>query len=1300
MWQPISSHASSGDNPLPLTTQAAVNVSDDFAACSDAPAPTLDGENPGFAGKPVNLNSGVETMTRSDISTGSLYPVTITRRYDSRTTYDSPVGFGWALNYDRRIYTYPDGSVTLRKECGWKKRYTLSGGSFITPLGETGTLVKNADNSYTFTYNSGDKDLYDSQGRLIGMVDPIGNSVAITYELDTRSALWGLLPTNIDQSNALIVAYDYRLSRIEEKDSSGALTNHWVLFHYDTTTGRLTDIVDNAGRTVTFGHDNIGNLTSVTGPAGNMVYGYIDAANKHKITSIDEGQGIYANTYDAQGRVLQQTHGTGSIAFEYQSPYKKTKITTTVKDGAGNVLNTQTRTTEFDTNGQVAKTTDTYGNVMNYTRNSSMYVTREEHWENTGTVSSPTLTFRRANEYTYDDKGNMLTKTLAQGSPAAITTTYTYHPTFNRVATETVASVVNTSQNRVRTNSYNPATGRLETVTETGYLGNGAPYTYVTTYAYNANGRLQSIDGPRTDVPDVTTYTYDPVTAYLTSITQPLVGTTTYSNHDAHGNPRTVRDPNENSTLYTYDDSGNVLTVKAPGDANPTQYFYVINTCPDCSGGQSRLDHVILPEGQRIDLGYDNQGNLGMIKDSSSNTINYASDSEGNRLSTQIKDSAGTLQRSVSYQYDQKNRLTSVASAGSSVQYSYDSRNNVTSVKDPKNNTTTAQYDELGRIKTVSQPGALTTSAGYNTNNRLTSITDANNTATQYTHGDDEKVSQVVSPDTRTATYQYDPAGNMTGKTDANGVTINYTYDALNRLTKIDFPTDTDITYTYDTCVNGKGWLCSMTDASGTTSYEYTPKGQVKKETKVIDTHTYVTQYTYDQNGNMKTMTYPSGKVITYNYTHNKVSSVQNNAAYLALNIEYRPFTGSSSFMYGNGIPATIAKDNQYRIMSIVTGTAMNLSYSLYDDNGNIRTITDNVDPAKNKAFTYDALDRLATAAGPFGNITWTYDGVGNRQTENGNTYAYFSNTNRLASVNGTVFGYDNNGNTTSNGLWLYTYNQNQRMIQADDGTTVAHYTYNGSGQRVKKNVSGTLTIFHYSLSGQLIAESDNAGTITAEYVYLNGEPLAKMEGANTYYYHNDHLGTPQKMTDSSGQVVWAADYKPFGEATITVSTITNNLRFPGQYYDAETGLNYNYFRDYNPVIGRYVEKDPIGQRGGFNLYRYVGNNPNNRKDPYGLDPDLRDVITTFIQEALTSVIENILPSAVRVPFKVGGAALNVLDPFPPDLNAGEEHDALMRENAELNAIYDRLVNELPATKDALDKLIKDEEKRTGNCYH
>jgi RHS repeat-associated protein len=102
---------------------------------------------------------------------------------------------------------------------------------------------------------------------------------------------------------------------------------------------------------------------------------------------------------------------------------------------------------------------------------------------------------------------------------------------------------------------------------------------------------------------------------------------------------------------------------------------------------------------------------------------------------------------------------------------------------------------------------------------------------------------------------------------------------------------------------------------------------------------------------------------------------------------------------------------------------------------------------------------------------------------------------------------------------------------------------------------------------------------------------------------HNDHLGTPQKMTDSTGTVVWAADYKPFGEATIAVSTITNNLRFPGQYFDAETGLHYNYLRDYNPTVGRYIEPDLIGITGDINLYLYAKADSIRFSDPFGLDP-------------------------------------------------------------------------------------------------
>ena len=122
---------------------------------------------------------------------------------------------------------------------------------------------------------------------------------------------------------------------------------------------------------------------------------------------------------------------------------------------------------------------------------------------------------------------------------------------------------------------------------------------------------------------------------------------------------------------------------------------------------------------------------------------------------------------------------------------------------------------------------------------------------------------------------------------------------------------------------------------------------------------------------------------------------------------------------------------------------------------------------------------------------------------------------------------------------------------------------------------------------------------------------------------HPDHLATPQKMTDTTGAIVWYADYKPFGDATVTVSTITNNLRFPGQYFDTETGLNYNYYRDYNPIIGRYVETDPLysgvvqmissrlrvraqllkpERQGDLSLYQYVADNPVNRIDPTGLN--------------------------------------------------------------------------------------------------
>lgn len=1186
----------------------------DYQDAVDVLPSAIDQDPRAFTGKPISLVSGAETFNRVDLTIGNIYPINIRRNYISRSEYDSTMGYGWAMSYDKRLFTLPNGSLLLREGAGKRGRFELYNGqyviiryrpqSFCNPghfcgwmppvVDKTIVLVKNEDGTYTVTRKGGDREQYDSYGRLVKMQDPAGNAVVFFYELDVRSPLWGLLPANVNQSASAIVAYDYRVSRIEEQDAAGNNINRWVLFHYDMTTGRLTDLVDNTGRTVTYGHDSIGNLTSVAGPASSATYGYTDPNYRHSLTTVDEGDGVYTNTLNSIGWVSRQTHGTGSIDIVYPYLYGQAVASTTVKDSTGNILvPTAARTDIFNEYGFLIEETDANQNKTVFGRTGQGWLTREEHWEYTGGG----LVFRDATNFTYDDLGNMLTKTEAQGTSIEKTTTYTYHPIYSLVTSETFSSVVDPFQNKTVTNVYDSTNGTLLTTTENGLFGDGTPYSYVTTYTYYSNGKIHTIDGPRSDVQDVTTFAYTSQ-GDIQSVTRPLIGTTTYSNHDGLGNPQTVTDTNGNITTYTYDVVSRVTSVKAPGDTATTQYSYISAGCSGCGGGgTSKISQIVLPEGNTITYTYDSLGNIALIADSLNNSINYTYDSKGNKLTEQIKDSGGSLQKSLSYSYDDLNRLSRVTNPDSSyIEYTYDFRNNKKSVKDPRSNTTNYTYDELGRLKSVSQPGSINTLYGYNTNNNLTSVADANTNTTTYKYDDKGRVYQVISPDTGTTTYTYDPAGNLLTKTDAKGVTISYTYDALNRLTVIDFPADTDIVYTYDACLNGKGRLCTMADASSTTSYEYTPKGQVKKETKLIDSVNYVTQYTYDQNGNTKTMTYPSGKVITYNYSNDRSIGVLNGAANMASNITYKPFGGMSAITYGNGLTSSIGYDTQYRLATLTTSTFQNSTYG-YDNNGNITSI------APGKTYTYDPLDRLGTATGPWGSLGWTYDGVGNRQTENANTYTYTPNTNKLTSANGISFGYDNNGNTTTQSSRVYTYNQNQRLIQVTDGAMTAGYTYNGNGQRVKKNVNGTITIFHYNLNGQIIAESNNAGTITAEYVYLlNGQPLAKMEGANTYYYHNDHLGTPQKLTDSTGAVAWSADYKPFGEATITVSTITNNLRFPGQYFDAETGLNYNYYRDYNPAIGRYIETDPIGLQGGENhLFDYAKNNVLRFDDPLGL---------------------------------------------------------------------------------------------------
>ncbi len=292
------------------------------------------------------------------------------------------------------------------------------------------------------------------------------------------------------------------------------------------------------------------------------------------------------------------------------------------------------------------------------------------------------------------------------------------------------------------------------------------------------------------------------------------------------------------------------------------------------------------------------------------------------------------------------------------------------------------------------------------------------------------------------------------------------------------------------------------------------------------------------------------------------------------------------------------------------------LSYG-FDSDGNITGITDLLDSTRSQTFQYDALNRLTYARGRYGALAYGYDAVGNRTSQSGGstnlaeTYSYATNSNQLQSVvNGTTtrsLSYTPTGNLASDdrgtGTVLgFTYDQSDRMVQvANQNQPLATYAYNFQGKRAAKTTASTITQFVYDRSGHLLAESDGTtGAAQTEYLWLDDMPLALVTGGNLYFIHPDHLNTPQKATDGAQTLAWDAVLRPFGQVEQQTFPPLTNLRFPGQYFDAESALHQNWFRDYDPSLGRYIQSDPIGLKGGINTYTYVRGNPTRLIDPMG----------------------------------------------------------------------------------------------------
>jgi RHS repeat-associated protein len=525
----------------------------------------------------------------------------------------------------------------------------------------------------------------------------------------------------------------------------------------------------------------------------------------------------------------------------------------------------------------------------------------------------------------------------------------------------------------------------------------------------------------------------------------------------------------------------------------------------------------------------------------------------------------------------------------------------------------------------------VVTKYAYDAGDHVVAVTDPRGLVTAYNYDALGQLWGLSSPDTGTTTYGYDAYGRRTSLTRANNVQTTYGYDSLNRLVSVSAGGQTQ-SFAYDSCTNGIGRLCSDSDATGSTSYGYTPEGWIASRSFTIGGTTYAIGYGHDAMGHVSTVTYPDGNQAHYAYSYGVVSGLTLTMGSTTVNgasaITYRPMdAGMAGWTASNGLVTTLAYDTDGRLTGIGVPGAQSLSFS-YDAANRLTGIDNALDGTLSQDFGYDEQSRLVSVYSGADNESFQYDASGNRLMQSGTVDTVSATSNQLASTGSTSYGYDALGNTTTvNGATTYQYDAFNRMSAA---AGMAYYV-NPEGQRLRKTGAAGTTYFAPDQSGTLLAENDGGAWI--DYVWLNGRLIGRMANQQAYAIHDDQVGRPQVMTDASQNIVWRAQNLAFTR-NVTIASVTLNLGFPGQYYDAETGLWHNGFRDYDSLHGRYVESDPIGLVGGVNTYVYVGNNPLNHYDLYGLwawgDPlpqGLVDGVTGFgdgVYSAITLGLGNL----------------------------------------------------------------------------
>jgi len=1031
---------------------------------------------------PCSARTGNKYQKEVDYKGPALFFV---RHYNSLLVVDFGLGLGWTSNHHRRLEIF-NGKMTVRSGSGRGEVFTRQPDTSWLGDADTRVVVTEGGSGYTLTRRNNTTETYDLNGRVLSVKDASENVTNYSYDVTT-----GKLST---------VTGPY---------------GHQLQFSYNPD-GRISEVIDPGNNSILYTYsDSI--LTGVSYPDSTArTYHYEDPNKEELLTGItDEASVRFATwAYDGNGKAILSEHAqtdNGAPQEQYQLSFDSA-TQTTITDPYGNaeVFTFSSENLGIKNLLELKQQTDNKSKTYTYDANNNVLSFTDE----AGQVT----------QYSYNASNQRTGKTLAHGSPLARTETYTYVSGSLNLVASIVRPSVYGSNSHTTTFGYD-AFNRVTSVTEAGFTTAGSPVSRTTAFTYNAINQIATIDGPRTDVSDITQFSYYTCSTgnecgMLHQVTNPLGQVTSYDSYDAHGRvlQRTAADGLESS--YTYDSRGRVLTITdtvSGGSSRVRTYTY---------NALGLLATETLPEGEALTYSYDAAHYLRTITDGLGHRIEYGYDLEGNRTSEDVYDTSNTLVKTVTQSYDLRDRLNTINTAGTLTTLVYDAVGNLDSVTDGNLHTTDHSYDALHRLNSTLDALTGTTVYSYDVGDRITQVQTPNGTITQFSYDDLGHQLAEISPDRGTLSYTYDAAGNRLSQTDARGVVVNYSYDALNRLTSVTYPASSgeNVTYTYDDTANGNygvGRLTGITDESGTVALVYNHLGHLTSKTYTVESQNYSLLYTHDLSGNLIQVTYPSGRIINYlRDSEGRVTSVttQENAGAGAVtvtnNVTHLPFGPVKAYTFGNGITQAVSHDQAYRVTDIEaigTGTVLDLAYG-YDGSHNITSIANQGDATRNQTFQYDDLDRLSQAIGLYGQLDYGYDANGNRTQKtiaNGaitETYSYTGNRldqvdiNDGSTVTQRLFQYDAAGNVTQdtrpdNTVFDLTYNDANRFVSLDrDVVPTAVYLHNALGQRTAKVVAGNPLLgehYHYDQAGRMVAVTTDAGVTKREYIYLGDLKLA-----------------------------------------------------------------------------------------------------------------------------------------------------------------------------------------------------------------